>query len=405
MNKPISNSKPEKTEHNVKQSDKSATCQKQDLIKGNKIFNWLAYLFLLILVGACFGYLFLEITHTQKALNNNIHSLKTQQEAYVQSHITTLQKDNNNLQENIQEVKSQNNSFSQRLQSLEGKSRAHWKLLEAEFLLHLVNQNLLINKDIRSSVKLLEQANELIRSLDDNIFYPIRSAITADMAILNKITVHDVEGIYLQINSLLALIPNLSPQHNSMTEPTSSTQTTNDIQPDTNSNTFQNYWLKTFMNITEGIWHNISTMFRFSLSHKDSVRPLLTQDNSSLIKLNLYLSLSQAQLALLTQQPEIYKSSLSNAQIWVTDYYFSENPTTKNFLSSLRDLLATQIITKLPVLTHGLDALKNHPYYDPPNESKGLTPPKSHHTTPDEIQLHLDTLPYPETENTPKEKE
>src|SRR5690606_21247593 len=97
-----------------------------------------------------------------------------------------------------------------RLQGLSSTSREDWLLAEAEYLLRLANQRVLIEHSPSSADGLLTQADEILKNLDDPDLFSLRQAIAKDLASLRLIKEVDHEGLYFSIKALTEQIELLS---------------------------------------------------------------------------------------------------------------------------------------------------------------------------------------------------
>ena len=100
-------------------------------------------------------------------------------------------------------------SQRQQLLELSSTDRADWSLAEAEYLLRLAYQRLLLAKDVQSALALLTSADAILQELDDTMLFPAREAIARDMAALRAVPELDREGAWLRLQALAGRIDSL----------------------------------------------------------------------------------------------------------------------------------------------------------------------------------------------------
>ena len=95
------------------------------------------------------------------------------------------------LQREVQALRSSNEERFNSLQAVQNRQRqrlleytttdrSDWTLAEAEYLLRLANQRIIMAADTRSAIALLGSADGLLLELDDSDLYPVRATIAAD---------------------------------------------------------------------------------------------------------------------------------------------------------------------------------------------------------------------------------
>ena len=80
--------------------------------------------------------------------------------------------------------------------------RDAWLLAEAQYLLRLANQRLIMAGDAVAAEALLGSADNILKQLDDVRLIEVRAAVAADLAAVRAMPRIDVEGIYLRLAAL-----------------------------------------------------------------------------------------------------------------------------------------------------------------------------------------------------------
>ncbi|MEC8482939.1 MAG: uroporphyrinogen-III C-methyltransferase, partial [Pseudomonadota bacterium] len=104
--------------------------------------------------------------------------------------------------------------ISSKINKLSNADKNDWLLAEAEYLIRLANQRLLLDKDTRSAISLLSNADTILAGLEDPLMFATRKAVAQDIQALKSVTSFDIEGRYLQLSALydqVATLPQREP--------------------------------------------------------------------------------------------------------------------------------------------------------------------------------------------------
>src|SRR5690606_8246965 len=88
-------------------------------------------------------------------------------------------------------------------------TREDWKLAEAEYLLRLANQRVLLDRNSGNAVALAKTVDEILHSLNDPDLFPIRKALASEISGLSLAGDIDREGVYLRLMALSEQIEKL----------------------------------------------------------------------------------------------------------------------------------------------------------------------------------------------------
>ena len=252
-------------------------------------------------------------------------------------------------------------AHNKRLLSLSTTTREDWLLAEAEYLLKLANQRVLIERSASAAISLLVQADSIFRDLDDPDLFPLRQALAKDLAALRLAKEIDVEGIYLTLTALSEQVENLPLRHSWEEISKPSTSANNEArEAEALELTVQNA-------LEQSRWQKLKQGFADFVSGLDSyVRitdhsykaELLLEPNSAMyLQQNLRLILERSQLALLREEKEIYQSSLAQAKNWLMKYY-PKSASRLTFVTEIEKLHDQKIIRELPNITGSLELLR-----------------------------------------------
>jgi len=250
------------------------------------------------------------------------------------------------LNNRIQQLQSQLETQQQRLTELASSDRSDWQLAEAEYLMQLANQRLLLGGDIKSALEQLQAADAIIRRIDDSALLPTRAALAKDIAALKAVEIVDVEGIYLTIAAVsdqaeqLHLIQSMDIQEKPP-EPQE--------QPADWSGRLQS-----------GLRAALSKLDQLvQIRRRDEpYKPLLAPQYEAALRQNLKLMFEQAQMALLSGNQKLYEHSLSKARNWLTTYFTVDEHATQAVATAIDELKAQRITMALPDISESRRELK-----------------------------------------------
>ena len=335
---------------------------------------WLILLLLLIALGAGGWYFWQEVTDDQQQLDQlqeamqQLHSqLQTERQARErepqqrQAALAQLEQQlGRHLQQQQQAlstIEDQLSNTQRRLNAMSTTNREGWKLAEAQYLLRLANQRLLMERETNSALALAEQVEALFQTLNDGRLHNVRRALARDARALRTAEQVDREGIYLQLHSLneqlqeLPLVDARELLEGEELEPQDATE------PDADASRWQHIRYRVAQS-----WRNLRAALSDHLRirrHDQPVAAQLTPSEHFYVRQNLQLMMEQAQLALLREQPDIYRANLERAGLWLEQYY-GRNVHTEQVHEELQQLAAQSVRSELPDLSDTLAQLNAH---------------------------------------------
>lgn len=373
----------------IKSTDtKNALSQK----KRNKWRKFFITLLCLILLGIIAAAIYYNYSYSRNALaqqNIELQQLKTSlsqsNASLTQSHTQTqslTQKNRATLRDLDNALSQQGDNYEQRLKiaedrlqaqnkrllSLSTTTREDWLLAEAEYLLKLANQRVLIEKNIDGADALLTEADIILRDLDDPDLFPLRKAIHDDLAELRLTVKVDQQGIYLSLASLSSQIESLP------ILPMIKTLPLNDELQE-RSFPINDTSLPLTQRIKISFSNVLATLKDYIRITDRTENPILvlTPESALYLQQNLRLMIERAQLALMREQHVIYQNSLEQAQTWIQKY-FPENEKRALFLNQL-DIEKNKEISRIfPDITDSLELLNN--YIEQLHQLNGVGKPK-----------------------------
>ncbi|MCA0899831.1 MULTISPECIES: uroporphyrinogen-III C-methyltransferase [Microbulbifer] len=267
------------------------------------------------------------------------------------------------LQQQLAGVQRNVTAQGNRLSQLGNASREDWQLAEADYLLRLANQRLMLEQDSRSALGLLQEVDKIIRDVDMPDLYGVRQQLSRDITALKLVENVDREGLYLRLRALEEQMVklNIQPQFDLAKRDAAAIQQQND-NPEIGEAHFRSSW-DNFLNFLKG-------SVRIRDGEVDPV--LLSPQSETRFRQSLRLNMEQAELAVLRADDTVFKDSMNHARQLLLDYGV-DNPQRQVILRELEELAQEKVKVELPNLSASQTALRN--YIDKMHKvSSGQTP-------------------------------
>jgi uroporphyrin-3 C-methyltransferase len=287
-----------------------------------------------------------RLIHINQTLSNTIAEVDAQVSGQ-QSVISTLQTDTQETKSNLtsyhDELSKQQDVLGDLRKSYQAKNDT-WTVAEANYLVKMANANLQLGENIPLIINLLQTANSELQSLTDPNVVAIRKALAADILSLQGVANVDVTGIYMQINALNGDLDKLPLVVQRPTE-LASTETPAE----------QKWWQRGWQQTLNSLKKIVVVRY-----NQDGVAPLILPDQQQFLFQNIHAMFEQAMSAVVQQQPDIYRASLANADVWVKKYFQNDASETKAALASIEKLQTINIRPTLPTLSATLQAFHDY---------------------------------------------
>ena len=334
--------------------------------KSSSAVAWLALLLVLVLAGGAAWYL-QDVMQREAALQQRLADLETvtgeltavtgQKEDSLGQLDQLSQRWQQQLQQAMGELQGQAERQAQAVQSVEEElatlrtelarfsahDRESWSLAEAEYLLRLSNQRLIMAGDTVAAQALLASADAVLRGLDDVSLHSVRSAVASDLAAVRAVPKVDVEGIYVRLSALAEQADKLVifqfPERDA--SPRDATQ--EDWQA----------------RLQQGYEQALLKLSDYVIIRRRDVpmQALMDPQWEGLVRQNLRMLLEQAQVALLSSNQALYESSLERAQHWVAEFFESDAAAAQAMAREITQLAALQVQVSMPEISRSLEAL------------------------------------------------
>ncbi|MEM8560748.1 MAG: uroporphyrinogen-III C-methyltransferase [Pseudomonadota bacterium] len=332
---------------------------------GSSAPGWIALLLVLALAGAA-AWSFREIQARYTDIENQLKSLDRAEKQEVSA--ADLAKLDSEMQNKLStaltkiqtvstDAEQQSKQVAQSIQALQTKvaeqqyelaqynsnDREAWLLAEVQYLLRLANQRLVMGKDIAAALTLLTSADGILSQMDDVTLHDVRAAIASDLAALRAVPKVDVEGMYLRLSALSEQAGKLVIFQLPEVDTQAPTGTGDD-------------WRSRLKQGWQAAIAKVSDYIRFS--RRDvPMQALMDPQWEGLVKQNLRMLFEQAQVALLSDNQQLYQESLKRSQHWVAEFFESDGAAARAMSSEISNLEKIDISVELPDISDSVKAL------------------------------------------------
>jgi uroporphyrin-III C-methyltransferase len=340
--------------------------------KGSSVIAWLALL-LVIALAAGGGWLLreqqgrdvlvtdrlqkLEVIAGQKQAN--LDGIGDRLQGQLQAGLGTLESGMGELRGEVGDIGNESSRLAQSIQVLEAQlaeqraelarysanDRQDWLLAEAQYLLRLANQRLIMAGDVKAAQALLSSADNILKELDDVGMHPVRAAVAADLAAVRAVPRVDVEGIYLRLAALIEQGDKLVIFQLPEPEQQPQRATADD-------------WKE---RLRLGYQQALEKLSSYVIIRRRDVpmQALMDPQWEGLVRQNLRMLLEQAQVALLSGNQTLYRESLQRARHWVVEFFESDEAAARAMAREIDQLESLTVEVDMPDISRSLRALDN----------------------------------------------
>ena len=324
----------------------------------------LAILALLIAVASIAGsyILWRQLNDARQELAGNDEQTKSSINA-IRPEVSTLQTKLDSLEtqmdtqldRGLKEVNTKQQLLQESLQSLQvelGKEQSDdWVLAEAEYLMRIANNRLLLERDISTAIAALSIADTRLRDIGNPALIDVRRQLSDEITRLEAIEDPDITGMGLTLRSLQERVGLLPVKGESTTE---LHQTPANGETQAVADTGETSGWKRFLN---QVWTALKSLVTIRRVNQDD-SPLMPPEQRGFLKQNLRLQLETARLALFRNDDVSYHSSLETASDWLTKYFNTEAGSTASMLDAVERLNEAKLDQPLPDISGSLNSLR-----------------------------------------------
>jgi len=253
-----------------------------------------------------------------------------------------------NLDNRLSELSSQQVEVNQALVQLNNDLKSGvnaYALEEVSQLLKLANQNIVFARNPDNAASALSLADLQLQGLNDPRYSPVRVKIAEEISALESIDVVDTEGLSAKLtaigNSIAAL-------------PLANEPETTNVNLSATPTQEGTGWRQEFSKL----WDEIKSSIQVQRVDQPP-KPLLAPEQRYFLDQNLQLMLNTAQLALVREQPGIFKTNIESARQWLQDYFDLTDSRVSDVVRELDDIGQQQLVFTLPEVTGSYQALQS----------------------------------------------
>jgi uncharacterized protein HemX len=331
---------------------------------------WLAIIFLLIVLLAGAGFYFLsQLRDKQEGLGGEVKSELTRQINDYQKQLTAIQSQISALQSEIagkedhfsktlsdfsdlhsQKIETTRKELSDKVTQVQrqlGKTRGDWLVADAEYLLSVASERLHLVGDINTTREALEAADQRLRESGDSGVIKVREQIASEIAMVQKIQLADIIGLYGGIQALEAEVSKLDlflPYAGKPLTPPEQVDNSEAISEDTNQ-------------IINTAIHQLEDIVTIKRSEKP-IKEILSQEQAEFIKQQLKIKLEMLKIALVQQNDNLFQTTLDDTISWASQH-FTADANYNNFIEQVKKLKSEKLRSQLPDISKSLKMLRD----------------------------------------------
>jgi uroporphyrin-3 C-methyltransferase len=336
------------TEQQIESVDTATESQEHPGARGSSA--WIALLFSCIAcvgVGfvAWFGWHeFQSFTRLTESLGTSVQTLSAQVSQLENLKTTTqnLDKQMQRLESEIGRADARNQSVidrvevvAEQLAKAQVDTRSSYVLAEAEYLLKLADQRLLIERNPETAVTLMRTAQALLGQLQDGRLLSVRERLAQDLQSLSTVQSVDILGVQAELLALDPVLDDLQLPVRRLA-PEEESAATVDVKQ----------WLG-----------ELSDFIRIR-EVNEPITPLVSASDAGRAREVLRLSLEQIKLALIREDQALFDAGLAQAKRLSMHFFDVTEGAGLKVITVLGSLEGIQITREIPDAAQGLRALK-----------------------------------------------
>lgn len=227
-----------------------------------------------------------------------------------------------------------------------GAHRIDWMLREAEHFIMVAERRVSLLGDASGALALLQEADGIVRDMQEPAARPLRDALVKDMHNLKLAaqTSIDYDGIFLRIEQLVKRVPALNIPRYELYQSNPGASSAEPLPQDG----------------VPLLWRRFTDFFKSLVRFQkhDKMKPLLLSTEREYLAQGIVLLLEQSQLALLRGDNQAYRLSLLEARSRVDGYINLQTEESKVFLTELDVLAAVKLRPPVPAIDDSVRAVQ-----------------------------------------------
>ena len=252
--------------------------------------------------------------------------------------LVQLQDQQKTVQEMATEVSASLADVAQDL----GTSGEDWLLAEAEYLIRLGSQRVMMEADPEGAIALYEAADTIVRDAEGVVAFELRQALAADIVSLKGVSDLDVDGLFVKISALINQIDLL--KHRQLQY--IAVENADPVEEPQNL-------LARLVQFAASAGDRLSGLVDYR-TEGGVVTPILPPKEEYYLRQNLVMKLQLAQLGLLRSDQQIFSASLQETSEWIDRYFDREDGTTKAVQETISAISLVNIEREMPDVSASL---------------------------------------------------
>ena len=248
-------------------------------------------------------------------------------------------------QATIEQLENQLQGALAQIQELDGRRPTDWLIAEADYLVRMAGRKMWLEKDLRTAIMLLGNADQRLKSLADPSVLPVRALIAQDIQALQQVNPVSEVSVALALDGLVKQVDKLA-----IITPKEANEFTSEEVSDSASD-----WKQNLLNV----WRSLVDDFIRVEYRDEPVEPMMTAQQEWLSREQIKLALQQAQTAALAGEQALYQASIDRAAAIISDDYIQSNSDVSGFQSALSQLKNTDISKAVPTELSSQAALES----------------------------------------------
>lgn len=244
----------------------------------------------------------------------------------------------------IAQLENQLQGALAQIQEMDGRRPTDWLVAEADYLVRMAGRKMWLEKDLRTAIMLLGNADQRLKSLADPSVLPVRALIAQDIQALQQVNPVSEVSVALALDGLVKQVDKLA-----IITPEEATVIGTDEVSDSASD-----WKQNLLNV----WRSLVDDFIRVEYRDEPIEPMMTAQQEWISREQIKLALQQAQAAALAGEQALYTASIERAQAIISDDYIQANSDVSGFQSALRQLQNTDISKAIPTKLASQSALE-----------------------------------------------
>ena len=248
-------------------------------------------------------------------------------------------------QATVEQLENQLQGALAQIQELDGRRPTDWLIAEADYLVRMAGRKMWLEKDLRTAIMLLGNADQRLKSLADPSVLPVRALIAQDIQALQQVNPVSEVSVALALDGLVKQVDKLA-----IITPKEANEFTSEEVSDSASDWKQNLL---------SVWRSLVDDFIRVEYRDEPVEPMMTAQQEWLSREQIKLALQQAQTAALAGEQALYQASIDRAAAIISDDYIQSNSDVSGFQSALSQLKNTDISKAVPTELSSQAALES----------------------------------------------